>query len=484
MKRIITQMARHAVLLLSALLPMASVAQDIGAPQGYINVYVRVQTVAAGSGRVSITPPAGGLESYKETVDFQKTLPVAVSAVYFNAKARPADGYSFAGWYVDDGDGQFDIAKDLLASDEPETVLLIPLELLGYDDETPLFETEAEGKAAGMPAEPQLLVHAFFTNGASASVDYLQEDCGTVEISKAVNQPGDVVTIKAIPANGYQFEYWKTGRGTQLFAANPDTSVSTEASYTFTVKGGEHYYAYFSAMNAPVLHFPEEGGWIATSFDATWFLHEQSGAYVYDGELTDIVTNEQGQTFLNLDDEEAIYPNAHTFRNALRGYGNRASLIYGKGEVRFTHYIVGLDFARSKNYIAEWSGPKGITISDKNNEFNYHVYLFSDQAGAFVKYATTDLLADPEHATTTIDVPKEKCYICVEAIDIANPQTGYIPEVIGMTAHAFDHASAGIQESKRTVAPRATYDLQGRRVASGQLKRGLYIVDGKKSFIQ
>ncbi len=479
MKNIFTQIT----LFLLALLPANSLrAQDIGSLQGYTNVYIRFKTAIEGTGKVSVTPPTGGLDTYKEVFDFQRTLPVAINSVYFNVKVRAENG-NFVGWYLDNGDGVFDMLTDELINNEDKvSPMFIPLSILGIDDET-LPATEAEAQQAAKPTQPQALIFAFITNGASATIDNSQESCGTVEISNPLNKPGDVVTIKAIPAEGYKFEYWKTAYGSQFYNGHKDTSVSKDAEYTFTVKGGEQYYAYFSEIDAPTLQFPEEGGWMATSFNTTWFLHELSDAFIYNPILSDVKTNAEEQSYMNLDDEDALYDNTRKYITAERGYGNNATLIYGKGTVRFTHRSPNLGFDRANN-ILEWSGPKGITINDKNNDFGYHVYVFNNSLGAFIKLGTTDLFVDA-NAPKSITVPRDCCYICLEGYDIADPNSGYIPDIIGMTPEAYNNAVSGIATTKNDVAaqrPVTIYDILGRRVANSQRHNGkLLIVNGKKT---
>jgi len=479
MKKNLTHMLTALALFLA--LPFTAVAQDIEL-QGYTNVFIRVKAAFEGSGKVSVTPPTGGLETYKETVDFKKTLPVALDMVYFNVKCRASNGYTFAGLYIDDGDGVFDITKDALESTSESGLLFVPLSTLGFADNYTPYPTEAEAQMAEMPSEPQAVVFAYFSNGATVAVDNYQEHCGTVEISNPINTVGDVVTVKAIPAEGYQFEYWKTAFGSQWGAPNPDTSVSHDAEWTFTVKGGERYYAYFSAVDAPVLQFPEEGGWMVGAFTKNWIMHEQSQGTSYCLVLSDIVTNDALQSYINLDDDDAKFDNVHQFSNAMRGYGNRASLVYGKGTVRFTHYIPGVGFDRRDN-ILEWSGSKPYTITDKDNAMGYHVYAFLPDREAFVKIGTTDNYE--EEYTTSVTVPANTCYLCLEGFDLADPQTGYIPQVIGLTPDAFDKAVAGVEEvaASRPAGRQPVFDLMGRQMGDTPVK-GLYIKDGKKIIIK
>lgn len=459
--------------------------QELGSLVGYTNVYVQVKGATDSSGKVAVTPPNGGIEAFMEVFPFRYTLPVSTGEmVYFKVNGQPAEGYFFGGWYLDNGDGVFDLATDYIISQNLSSMVFLPVAYLkGYVEETSLFETEAEAKAATKPAEPQATVFAYFFNGATVAVDYYMDNCGTVEINKPVNQVGDEVTIKAIPAEGYRFEYWKTGYESQWGTAQPNTSVSTEPEWTFKVKGGERYFAYFSAVNAPELQFPEEGGWITAVFDHDWILHEQADATVFNFVLDDIVTNDQQQSYFNLDDEDAKYDVVRLYSDSRRGYGNKATLIYGKGKVRFTHYIPGLGFDRALN-ILEWSGPQGITITDKDNALGYHVYVFDAAKKAFIKIGTTDLYSD-DNAPQSIVVPANMCYICLEGMQIADPETDYIPTVIGMTPADYDHAIAGIKEIDSTASATsdACYDLLGRRLQS-QPVHGLYIRGGKKYVVK
>lgn len=488
MKRIFTLLMT--ALAVATFAPMSTAAQEMGELQGYVSVFVRVQASTPGTGRVAVTPPSGGLDTYKETVDFQRTLPVSMGCVYFNIKARPNDGFKFGGWYIDDGDGVFDITKDTFDSDEEKSLIFLPLSYLGFADDFEPYATEAEAKMAQQPTEPQMIIFARYTNGASVYVDYMQEHCGTVEISNPNNQKGDQVTIKAIPNEGYQFEYWKTGRGSQIFATNRDTSVSHDAEWTFTVEGGEIYYAYFSAIDAPVFNLPEEGGWVAAAFNHSWFLHEQADAMIYNPVMGDILTNADGQSFFNQDDEAAWYDNTRHFHNAMRGMGNNATLIYGRGEVRFTNYVPGLGFDRALN-ILEWSGNKPYTIQDKGNVHGYHVWAFKPELKAFVEIGTTDEYSDAY--TESVTVPANTCYICLEGIEIADPVTDFIPTIIGLTPEDYDKAVLGIDETLHTspfaLHSSAVYDLQGRQLSNSQssnsqISKGLYIQGCKKFFVK
>ncbi|MBR1932488.1 MAG: hypothetical protein IJ841_02245 [Prevotella sp.] len=482
------------------LLPATVAAQDLAEQVGYTNVYVRLQVADSNSGRVSATPPSGGLDSYKEVVEFQKTLPVAslIEIVYFNAKFRVNSGYTFVGWYADNGDGIFDLDNDELFDNSREAMIYFPISMLGLTEDD-IYETEAEAKAAYMPTKPQLVLWAYATNGATAEPDYKMGmgdydfKMGTVEISKPINNPGDVVTITATPSEGFQFEYWKTGYDSQWGTSQPNTIVSRDQSFTFTVQGGEHYYAYFSAIDAPVIELPEEGGWYVGAFDKVWALHELSDAFVFVPSLTDvddngaplfdIVTDAQNRSYMDLSDEYAKRDNTFHFMNTLPGFGNQATLIYGKGTVRFTHDRSSwVTFDREGNML-QWSGSTGYTIKDPQMLDFHHVYAFRPDLGAFVKIGTTDMYY--EEATTQVFVPAQTCYIDVSGQDIADPNTGYIPDIIALTPELFDQAVASVDGAKvKPISVKGTrmYTLGGVEVKSAA-EKGVYIVNGKKVFI-
>ena len=495
MKKLFTLTLTAALLLLSA----PAMAQDIGEQVGYANVFARVQVVTAGSGRVSITPPSGGLENYKETVDFQRPLPVAsiLEIVYFNGKSRATEGYTLGGWYLDNGDGIFDINNDELLSTDTQPLFFFTIDQLGLSSND-IYETEAQANAATEPAQPQILIWALFTNGATAECDYKMGmgtydfKMGSVHIDKPVNQPGDVITVTAIPNEGYQFEYWKTGYSSQWGEANPNTVVSRDASYTFTVQGGEKLYAYFSDKKAPVIEFPEEGGWYIGSFEGSWVLHELSDAYVYIPTLTEVdengqlhfnlITDSEGRSYFDTDDVYGHYDNTLKFRNVTPGYGNEATLIYGKGTVRFTHDTSSYQSYDRAGNLLQWSGSKGYTFRDPNF-MGYHIYAYRPDVAAFFKIGTTDLLY--ENATSSVYIPSNTCYINVEAIQIADPNTGFIPDVIALSPEGYTQAVTAIKDAKTAEAGASNtrmYTLSGVEVKAPS-KKGLYISNGKKVFI-
>lgn len=472
MKTTFTSM-RALLVALTCLFAIPTVAQEL---QGYIKVFVRVLPSTEGSGKVSVLPPSGGLDTYKTQYDFQKVLPVAMDMIYFKAKANPTSGYQFGGWYFDNGDGQFDMTKDEYINAEKSTTIFVPLALMGFTDETPIFSTENEAAMAPAPTEPQVIIYAHFTNGATVMVDHTQEHCGTVEISKPLNTIGDIITIKAIPAEGYEFKYWKTGQGSQIMSQKKDTSVSTEAEWTFEVKGGECYYAYFQSVTAPTFDFAPEGEWKTFVLDRAWILDEQADAMIYNPNMGDIITNDKLQTYFNLDDEDAWYDSA-------RG-NQQVTLMYGKGHVNFTHYIPGLAFDRRDNILL-WSGSKGLEVKDPN-QLNYYVYAFKPSLNAFVQIGTTDEWA--EDRTESVSVPKNTCYLQLEAerlfIELSD-NTEYIPKVIGMSPEAFDQATLGINtlSAEPSGFNRGLFDLQGRRLSKTPAK-GLYIMGGKKHLVK
>ena len=293
---------KRAAVVVTAMLTTASglQAQEIGEVEGYANVYITAKVVPTGGGRVwlSVNKPGQGLPSWKtDESKLNRVMPVSADYIYFYANAQPLGENIFGGWYLDDGDGVLDMTKDeLLNTDEQALIVFDAVELTGSDS---YYETEAEANAATKPTEPQAVIFALFTNGATVKPDDYMKKFGSVSIDKPNNTIGDRVTVSATPIEGYRFEYWKSKQGSTLFDTDKGI-ISRQNPYTFTVKGGEKLYAYFSAINAPTYEFPAEGGWKVLDFNNTtgaWVLHEQSQAICYLFDMSDL-EYENGQLVL------------------------------------------------------------------------------------------------------------------------------------------------------------------------------------------
>ena len=470
---------RKVLFAVALVLPFTVCAQDgDDVITSYTNVFIRVVSVPGDGGTVAATPPNGGIKSFKNQVDFERTLPMAAElmAVYLYIDARPADGYSFVGWYVDiNGNGELDQNEDEFYTPEENALILLPAL-----DDWQLYENEADAKAGEKPSAPQYTIFAYFTSGASVQVEHHQNDFGTVSIDKPQNSAGDVVTVSATPVEGYHFAYWKSKFNSTIHDEE-HAVVSTENPYTFTVQGGEQLYAYFIDDNAPApLEFPEEGGWKVATFDQDWVLHEQSKAIIYKFNSGDLIRTPDGQVAFNTDEEEAKFD---VVSRMISGSGS-PTLIYGEGKVFFS-YREPWGYDRRNNILC-WSGKNGVTVSDANHALLYHVYAFNEAVGAFTQIGTTDDIADPT-ASESVNVPAETCYFAISAYDmLANDAIGEdIPTVIALphdriTRNVFD-ITAAIRTPRAdtpSIPEGVVYDLSGRRVE--RPVKGFYIIGGKK----
>ena len=126
-----------ASLLLAAValvLPQQASAQDDVEMTGYANIYVRVKAAPQGGGQVFPFYQESTVKAWRDSWDFKQ--PVAVGSIlnspftilYLYAKPNEAEGYAFGGWYLDDGDGVFDMDKDELMGETPEYISMAALD--------------------------------------------------------------------------------------------------------------------------------------------------------------------------------------------------------------------------------------------------------------------------------------------------------------------------------------------------------------------
>ncbi|MBR1449839.1 MAG: hypothetical protein IJ588_14000 [Prevotella sp.] len=468
----------------AAVLPQqvwAQVDDDDLTIKGYANVWINVKAVPESGEGGTVFPfyQESKVKAWRASWEFKQSIPViemvGVNVSVFYLYANPLNGYIFAGWYADNGDGVFNIEEDHLISENAEYVSLATL-----DDDVQVYETDVIAKNGTFPAAPTETIFAYFTNGARASVSYYQGDgddlyahCGTVFIDKEVNNPGDEVTVRALPNDGFQFEYWQD-------ADHLGKIVSRENPYTFTVKGGEHLYAYFKDLSAPEYELPAEGGYKTAVLDDTWVLSDESyldGARVLVMEQEDLKRTDAGQVYLDQTVEEAQFD--------VSMWHDTPTIIYGKGKVSFA-YKMKYGFMRNRNPLVKWSGNKGVTIASADPVY---VYVFVDQLGAFVQYGTTD--AYSPKATSSIQVPAGVAYVDINAWDLTDDK-GNIPAVIGLSPDTYDAALAqgeaaldvllgieGVKRSETTLHGQRIYTLSGLQLKTTP-ERGVYIVNGRK----
>lgn len=438
---------------------------------GYANVWYTLKAAPEDGGQVCVTTTATGLKTWKSTVDYNQTVQVAnmlySNVIMFYIFARPKEGYAFSGWYQDaDGDGVLDISKDVLLSNSEEFVVMAAL-----DDDVTVYSTQAEAKNGTKPAESEPIVFAYFTRGAIVGLSYYQgEDyanCGSVFCDKPTNEPGDIVTVRALPTDGFQFEYWQT-------ASSMGDIISRENPYTFTVQGGERLFAYFTAIDAPQVELPEEGGFAVLFLDAPWVMTDETmkaGTHILVMESEDL-TRADGKIFLDMSKEESHID--------IGQQSGAPTIIYGKGTVRFA-YKMSYGFARkaASEFLVRWSGSKGTTVRGDN----LYIYAFREDLGAFVTIGNTDQMLNPD-APTSFSVPANLAYFSISAFEVVD-DNGNIPPVIGLSPETYDLAMTGIDDlhpSPVSIQPSSLimYDLQGRAMQNGKVSKGIYILNGRK----
>ena len=464
--------------------PLTASAQ-LGDIQGYVNAFIRVQVVSSQTGpKVCVKTKKSDFTYWKETFDVQKALPVYLNSVQLICEANNVS--NFFGWYIDDGDGVFDLEKDENYTEEKLSTIFISTSALSDSEE--YYETEVEAQnASDKPTSPQVIIWAFFSNAATAYPDYVPLDLrvfGNVSIDKKINEPGDVVTVTAEPFEGYQFEYWKTIKGSTLGLEDKGV-VSYDNPYSFTVQGGEKLYAYFTQTDAPIVHFPETGGWKALAFDKVWWLHEQSEGIIYCPIAEELYKNDDG-IYFNL--EGAEMENTQKFNPSFLGRNYDATLMFGKGDVRFAYSTLNGQMA--PGYAISWSGDKGYTVTDTDERY-YYVYKFVDNMEGFFEIGNTDLNADI-NAPTSVFVPANCAYIKLSPFDMVDMgllEDGVMPSIIALTPKAFEPFQEDptfiekAKVSERNLGGMKVYTLSGVKVRATD-QPGIYIVDGKKVAIK
>lgn len=449
-------------------------AQDISTDiVGYANIWHSVQAAPSGGGEVRASAVSNGLPIWRSVFDFNQTVPVGqmidTYTIMYYIYARPAADYTFAGWYEDtNGNGVLDLDTDQLMSVDSESVMMDVL-----PDGYAVYATQAEAKNGTKPSAPQATLFAYFTHGATVGISYYQDNalehanCGSVFCDKPINEPGDVITVRALPNDGYQFEYWQS-------ESSMGDVISRENPYTFAVQGGERLFAYFKAIDAPSFDLPEEGGFRVANLNASWVMTDESrkaGAHILVLEAEDLTRTADGKVFLDMSKEDVLIDIAQR--------DNLPTIIYGKGRVDFAYKMTyGVARKITRDALVRWSGDRGTAVKGEN----LYIYAFREDLGAFIAIGNTDMMINPD-APTTFNVPASLAYFSMSAFDLVDDY-GNIPVAIGLSPETYDQAIAGVEEVTVATGPFASlpvYDMTGRRLKA-QPQRGLYIVGGKKYF--
>ena len=413
----------------------------------YVNTWIKVKAVPEASGTVTATFSMTTKPAYAAEVDVNTTAPTSFGDVLMlGVYTDPAEGYAFAGLYIDDGDGLFDPEKDQLYTEGGITSPV--MYLLPTENVNPIyiFDDDLEAQFGAKPTEPQLTLFAYYTNGAVAEpyIYTRDEESGTVSITP--NEPGKPATVTAMPSEGYAFDCWTDADGQVVSHDNP---------YTFMVAGGEHLYANFYDQKAPVIDFPEEGGWRVLGFDKCWYLpHYDKESYCIEMIQSDIYTDEAGRCYAK-NMEEGGDGRWNTTAVTYRGFNETtysrsyATVMWGKGKVRFAvktltiplraESIGGGAYYRDMIYWSTGTHRNAnavVTRNDPDGEC-YYAYVFNEKAGAFIQYAHTDWHVDPE-APTSVTLPKDAAYLWIPVSNLIQGSSTEVPKVIGLSPESYD----------------------------------------------
>ena len=85
--------------------------------------------------------------------------------------------------------------------------------------------------------------------------------------------------------------------------------MSLGGGTTFTVKGGERLYAYFTAIDAPSVEMPADGAYRMVVFTQPWIMTDltmMNGAHVVVLESEDLKRDAEGRVYLDASNEDTF----------------------------------------------------------------------------------------------------------------------------------------------------------------------------------
>lgn len=440
------------------LCPQAVLAQDDDpvddpvddGPNGYAKVWVSaiaapVEADLGNSVRVNSTLWRASRE-VKNTV-FAVSGGYAQVTIGAKEVAQKQAGYKFAYWYLDNGDGTFNINEDtqvVEGSIEGDVTVVKDENASGGGsliytlyikvDEADVYATKDEAEAAPDVAAPTTLF-AYFSDGDFVATSTGMPDYGTVSIDKVVNHPGDAITLSATPAEGYVFDYWKD-------AANGTTIVSRENPWSTTSQGSTTYYAVFSEQDALTIDFPEEGGFkviVLGKDDTNWVADEAAGLTNYLFDANDLLTT-GGRQVLNVDNKDA---KRYILNKQASDYWSNSTpnFVYGKGRVKMS---------RRQSYGEGRENAKLLLYADKAQVFPVEssfaedrvtdatVYVWNEALQAFLRFGDTH--------TGKVIVPAGTAYLLVRGTEPAEQLA------VGTSADAYDAGVSYLQSGTETVS--------------------------------
>ncbi len=359
--------------------------------------------------------------------------------------AQPEDGWQVAGFSkttLDEDTEEPIVNYEIFSTENPAQVGVSTSEI----------SADSESKAqAAMPNEPNQVFLALFTRvkpGYLAQMDSL----GAISIDKVCNNIGDEVTLTATPNTKFdptaKFDYWEKASTGEKIYTNP---------LTITVSGVETYNVHFTADQAKVIHFAEDGEyklWYDDSSvnghcfpDNVWNSTITLVDKNYTDENDESNNNTTGKTYADVAQNSHYMWNSHT-----------ACLLYGKGDATI---VV--------------SGNTEEDTEEKDVVYTKETLNVNELSVAY-KYYSIDI---PNQVFRLLDddavIPANSFYIQFDAESFSDEE---YPEMMYWSAEAA--VADGIDATKvsETVKNGKVYNLGGAQVKSAG--KGVYIMDGKK----
>lgn len=373
----------------------------------------------------------------------------------FRAVAVPNEAWQFAGFatqqYVD---GDPVVPTKAEWADNNRSIRVTSQAYGSSDFDTP------EDAFKNFPDEPDEVFYALFTR-VTVGIDYFNEQLGSVEIDRFINDVGQKVTLTATPKEGKKatFSHWVEKSTGNKITQNP---------YSFDVASADHYTAVFTSENLVALEFPEEGGIIEfyKEENLIWFPETVKRMNFMEENLKKTGT----QAYFEIENYTKTVP------------AKTATYLYGEG----TQYLLDDpdDKTSSQMYMATpsefWSGDKGVKLDtmkvavddwgDITEYDNVSGYLYDKESNTFKR------IEDGM-------VPAGRVFLAIPKYFLDQLEEGYVPDVIYLTEEEAEAASIDGVQADNAVKNGKVYTIDGKQVAAPKQK-GVYIYDGKKLIVR